>query len=99
MNARKDAAAIDELVAPDFVLHRAVLGEVHGAEASEQSVHTFLTPCPHFKATIEEVLTAGDRVIAGVTYRGTDTNGLFGDPATGKAFTLTTIYIFRVADS
>jgi hypothetical protein len=47
---------IDEVVASDFVLHSALLGEVHGGDAYKQSVLGLLNPCPDFHATVEDWL-------------------------------------------
>jgi len=91
---------LDALIAPDFTLHSAILGEVRGATAYKQGVLALLNPCPELHATVEEVM-AGERdsVIARLTYRGTDTGGVVqGHAATGKSFEFTAIYIWRVAN-
>jgi steroid delta-isomerase-like uncharacterized protein len=95
---QRQLAVIDDLVASDFLLHSAVLGDVRGGEAYKRSVQAFLAPCPDFRASIEDLRAADDCVVARLAYRGTDTGGFFGHPPTGKAFTLTAIYIFRVVD-
>jgi steroid delta-isomerase-like uncharacterized protein len=90
---------LDELVAPDFVLHSAILGEVHGREAYKQGVRALLEPSPDFRASIEDLIGAEqDAVVARLTYRGTDSGGFVrGHAATGKAFEFTAIYIWRLA--
>ena len=91
---------VDELVAPDFVLHSALIGEVRGRAAYKQSVVALLEPAPDLRATIEDLI-AGERetIIARLTYRGTDTGGFVrGHPATGKRFEFTAIYIWRLAE-
>ncbi|MCA1647896.1 MAG: ester cyclase [Chloroflexi bacterium] len=91
---------IDELVAPDFLLHSALLGEVHGGDAYKHSVLGLLNPCPDFHATVEELIGAeNDTVVTRLTYRGTDTGGfLRGHAATGKPFEFGAIYIWRLAN-
>jgi len=91
---------LDELVATDFVLHSALLGEVHGGEAYKQSVLGLLKPCPDFHATVEDLIAAeGDTVVTRLTYRGTDTGGFVrGHSATGKPFEFGAIYIWRLAN-
>jgi predicted ester cyclase len=81
---------IDEVVASDFVLHSALLGEVHGGDAYKQSVLGLLNPCPDFHTTVEDLIGAeGDTVVTRLTYRGTDTGGFVkGHAATGKPFEL-----------
>jgi steroid delta-isomerase-like uncharacterized protein len=91
---------VDELVAPDFVLHSALMGEVRGRAAYKQGVVALLEPAPDLRATIEDLI-AGERetIIARLTYRGTDTGGFVrGHPATGKGFEFTAIYIWRLAE-
>jgi len=91
---------IDELVASDFVLHSALLGEVHGGDAYKQSVLGLLNPCPDFRATVEDLIGAEhDMVITRLTYRGTDTGGFVrGHAATGKRFEFGAIYIWRLSN-
>ena len=91
---------IDELVASNFVLHSALLGEVHGGAAYKQSVLGLLEPCPDFHATVEDLIGAeGDTVVTRLTYRGTDTGGFVKNhTATGKPFEFGAIYIWRLVD-
>jgi steroid delta-isomerase-like uncharacterized protein len=99
INQRK-YEVIDELVASDFVLHSAVLGEVHGGDAYKRSVLGLVNPCPDFHATVEDLIGAeGDTVVTRLTYRGTDTGGFVkGHAATGKPFEFGAIYIWRLAN-
>ena len=91
---------IDEVVASDFVLHSALLGEVHGRDAYKQSVLGLLNPCPDFRATVEDLISAeGDTVVSRLTYRGTDRGGFVkGHAATGKPFEFGAIYIWRLSN-
>jgi predicted ester cyclase len=91
---------IDELVASDFVLHSALLGEVHGGDAYKQSVLGLLNPCPDFRATVEDLIGAEHYTVATrLTYRGTDTGGFVrGHAATGKRFEFGAIYIWRLSN-
>src|SRR5262249_42875467 len=91
---------LDEIVATDFVLHSALLGEVHGGDAYKRSVLGLLTPCPDFHATVHGLMGAdGDTVVTRLTYSGTDTNGFVGGHrATGKPFEFGAIYIWRLSN-
>lgn len=80
----RDFATFDELMAPDYVAHSAVLGEVRGVESFKRGFRAFIDPCPDFNATLEDVFVAGDKVTARVTYRGTDTGGMFGRAPSGR---------------
>jgi steroid delta-isomerase-like uncharacterized protein len=97
---RRQYDVIDELVASDFVLHSALLGEVHGGGAYKESVLGLLNPCPDFHATIEDLIGAeNDTVVTRLTYQGTDTGGFVrGHAATGKPFEFGAIYIWRLAN-
>ena len=90
----------DELISPDFVLHSALLGEIHGGAAYKQSVLATLNASPDLHATIEDLLSVeGHRVMVRLTYRGTDTDGfLKGHPATGKSFEFSAMYLWQLAD-
>jgi len=91
---------LDKLIAADFVLHSAMLGEVHGREAYKQSVRALLDPCPDLQGSVEALIAGEqDTVVARLTYRGTDTGGLArGHAATGKPFEFTAIYLWQVAN-
>lgn len=91
---------LDELVAPDFVLHSVILGEVHGGAAYKQGVLALLDPCPDFHATVEDLIAGeNNTVIARLTYRATDTGGFVkGHAPTGKPFEFTAIYLWRLAN-
>lgn len=91
---------LDEIVAQDFVLHSAVLGEVHGRDAYVKSVARLLAAAPDLQGRVDDLLVAErDMVVARVTYRGTDRGGILpGQPGTNKGFEFTAIYIFQVRD-
>lgn len=97
VNAR-DFAVADVVFAPDYVAHSALLGTVVGPESFKQGFRAFTDPCPDFRGTLEDVFAAGDKVTARLTYRGTDTGGMFGRPPSGTTFTIGAIYILRLAD-
>ena len=50
------------------------------------------------KATVEDLLADGDKVIALVSYRGTHQGAFMGIPPTGKQVTVAGINIFRIAN-
>ena len=97
---QRDESVFDELIAPDFVLHSSMLGEVRGAAAFKHSALALVKPCPDLQVAVEDVLEGEhDTVVARVTYRGTDSGGLLpGVPATGKPFEFTAMYLWRLLD-
>ena len=52
---------------------------------------------PDFKATIDDVVAEGDRVVIRMTFRGTQTGEFMGMPPTGKSISVGVIDIFRIA--
>jgi steroid delta-isomerase-like uncharacterized protein len=89
---------LDEIVAADFVLHSAMLGEIRGRAAYRRGVEALLQQSPDLRGTVEAVLAAeNDHVIVRVTYAGTDQGGFMtGKPGTGKPFETTALYLFRL---
>ena len=78
-----DPDAVDGFVALDYVNHNAYVTD--GREANREWWSTFFTAFPDIKATMDDLVVAGDRVVGRFTYRGTHTGPLYGVPATGKA--------------
>jgi steroid delta-isomerase-like uncharacterized protein len=103
-NQRK-LAVVDELFAPDFVNHVRL---VHVGETSpppfppgpahmKQLVMTLTTAFPDSRFIVDDVIAAGDKVVGRITWSGTHRGDFLGIPATGKAFTVTHIQIYRFA--
>jgi steroid delta-isomerase-like uncharacterized protein len=88
---------LDEIIAADFVLHSAMLGEIRGRDAYRRAVEGLLRASPDLRGTIDALLAAeDDHVIVRVTYTGTDEGGFMtGKPGTGKPFETTAIYVWR----
>ena len=77
---QRNYGLFDELVAPEFILHSALMGEIRGGEPYKQSSLALLGTSQDFHATIEDIVGAeGDTVIARLSYRGTDTGGFVKD--------------------
>jgi predicted ester cyclase len=69
-----------------------------GERANRQFWGAFFTGLPDLSATMEDVVTSGDRVVGRFVYRGTHTGELMGIPATGKPVEIRSIDIWRVED-
>jgi steroid delta-isomerase-like uncharacterized protein len=96
MNQR-NLALVDELCAPDFVLHRGST-TMQGREPYKQFLSMYLTGGPDFHLTIEDQIAEGDKVVSRFTGRGTHLGPFMGIPPTGKHVTATGIGIIRVAN-
>ena len=90
---------IDELVAPDFVEHEELPpGAPAGREAVKQLFSMLHTGFPDLKATIDDVIAEGDKVVARTTWSGTHQGEFMGIPPTGKRASFGVIDIVRCAD-
>ena len=89
-----DPDAVDGFVALDYVNHNAYVTD--GREANRVWWSTFFTAFPDIKATMDDLVVAGDRVVGRFTYRGTHTGPLYGVPATGKPIEMRSIDIWRI---
>ena len=105
-----NVAAVDELLAPNIILHFDSPSDVPvsaemqlSLEGIKQVVSEFRTTFPDLHCTVELQVAEGDLVVTRTTARGTHTGeyrGLTykGIPPTGKQVTWTGIDIFRIAD-
>ena len=92
---QKNLAALDQFVAPNAVNHTVPAGLPQGPS---QFLGLHLNAFPDAKATVEDLLADGDKVIARVSIRGTQ-QGAFGSiHPRGKPITVMTINIFRIAN-
>ena len=89
---------LDEVYADDLVWHEPDQ-DVRGPEEARQFVMMYKTAFPDLSATVEDVLSEGDRVVTRYTVRGTHEGEIdeFGPP-TGRQIELQGITIHRIAD-
>jgi steroid delta-isomerase-like uncharacterized protein len=81
------------------VLHAVDSAGMGGPLGVRQRVAMWRATFPDAQVTIEDLVVAGDRVVAGWTGRGTDSEDhWWGRPATGKRVTWAAITVSRVAD-
>ncbi len=92
---RQNPAVIDEVFAPDVVIHGMAL-PAPGAEGLKQLMAAFYHAFPDVHMTDEDIIVEGDRVATRWTFRGTQRGEMFGIPATGRRITVTGIAIDRV---
>ena len=90
---------IDELMADDFVEHEELPpGIPPGKEAPIAFLGMFRAAFPDFRATVEEMLEDGDKVITRARFSGTHQGEFMGIPATGNAFDVAVIDIVEFRD-
>jgi steroid delta-isomerase-like uncharacterized protein len=88
---------IDELVAPDVLIHAPMPTGATGAQALKQVWAMLLRDLPDLHVTVEDLLAEGDKVVSRNTVTGTHFGEYRGLPPTGKSVTYNEIFIFRFA--
>jgi predicted ester cyclase len=89
---------IDELLAPGSEIPTAAPGFEPTADGLRQMNLAFRAGFPDLKAEIDEIFDNGAWVAARLTWSGTNTNELFGQPATHRFARATEIEIVRIED-
>jgi steroid delta-isomerase-like uncharacterized protein len=95
---RGDEAALEELLAPDFVDHDALPGQSPDREGHRQILAAFRSAFPDLNVTTEDIVSEGDKVVTRWTARGTHQGELMGIAPTGKGVTIKGIDVLRVAE-
>jgi steroid delta-isomerase-like uncharacterized protein len=92
-----DAAAVGDLVSPDYDEHDPLPGQGTGREGAIDRFSMIISGlAPHF--TVEDVVAEDDRVVVRWTQEGTHVGEFTGVPPTGRAFKIAGIDIYRVED-
>ena len=95
---RGNMSLADEFIAPDFVEHEELPpGIPPGREGVKQLTAMFRSAFPDFKATIDDMIAEGDKVVVRMTWRGTHKGEFMGIPPTGKSVSFGVIDIVRFA--
>src|SRR5437868_6186043 len=92
---QKNLAALDQFVSPTAVNHTVPSGL---PQKPSQLLSLHLNAFPDLKATVEDLLADGDKVIAMVSYRGTHQGAFRSISPTGKPITVVGINIFRIVN-
>ena len=90
-------AAVDEILAPNYVRHGLAPGAPPGPESTKQVFAAMRTAFPDLRITVETMVGEGDKVAAQLINRGTHKGEFKGIAPTGKQVTVTTIGIYRFA--
>jgi steroid delta-isomerase-like uncharacterized protein len=89
----------DEILAPNFVEHEQLPpGIPNDREGVKVLTGMLRSAFPDFKATIEDLLADGDKVVIRMTWSGTQKGEFMGIPATGKRMSIGVIDIIRIAN-
>jgi steroid delta-isomerase-like uncharacterized protein len=93
-----DQAALEELLALNFVDHDALPGQAPGREGHKQIVSAFRSAFPDLNVTTEDIVAEGEKVVSRWTARGTHQGALLGIVPTGNRVTIKGIDVLRVAE-
>jgi len=90
---------IDELYAPDFVLHFLPDGsEIRGLDGLRDHVREHRKAFPDWKEEIRRIVAEGDLVVIHYVSTGTNKGSWLGDPPSGKEVEVNEMSIFRIED-
>ncbi len=88
---------IDELCALDYIGVGPYGGE-HGPDAVKRGIANRRSAFPDIHVTIEDIISAEDKVVARLTFRGTHRGEFQGIQPTNKEVEWSGIWIYRVAN-
>ena len=95
---RGNMSRVDEFLAPDFVEREELPpGIPSGREGVKQLTTMLRSAFPDFKATIDDIVAEGDKVVIRQTWSGTHKGEFMGIPPTGKSVSFGVIDIIRIA--
>jgi hypothetical protein len=89
-------AVIDELYAPNCVLHAASGQDVRGLENVKKHISEFYDAFPGNHMTIDDLIVEGDKAVVRYTFTGTHKGEYRGIPSTNKNVTIWAIEIHRI---
>ncbi len=91
-----DPSAADELLVADVVLHGVrAFGDGYGRDDVKQGFDAFLSGFAERRTDVEDLIVAGDRVVARHTHHLKHVNEVFGILPTGQQLSVWGIDIFR----
>lgn len=95
---RGNLGAADELLAPDFIEHEELPPGVPRDREGVKMLSSMLRSAfPDLKASVEDIIAVGDKVVVRMTWSGTHRGEFMGVPATGKRVSIGVIDIIRVS--
>jgi steroid delta-isomerase-like uncharacterized protein len=91
-------AAIDNLFAPDVLVHDPMMGDVKGIEAYRQLTAFFQNAFPGHKTRLEIFVAEGDLVVIYHIHHATHNGEFMGLPPTGKSAVVPGLEMYRLRD-
>ena len=95
---RADLAALDDVLAPNYVAYFAGIPTPIDRAAFTQVMGASLMAFPDLHHTVEDLVAEGDKVAPRLTLQGTQQGEFQGLPPTGRQVTFTGINLMRLED-
>jgi len=95
---RGDKAAVDELVADDFVAHTWPSPSGNAKEDLKGAIDRVGKGLSNVEFTVDDLIAEGDRVAARLTSAATQTGEFMNLPPSGKRYSIEEIHWFRLRD-
>lgn len=90
---------MDELVADGYIEHEEMPpGVPRGREGAALLMSMLRSAFPDFKATIDDIIAEGDKVVIRMTWNGAQKGEFMGIPPDGKRISVSVIDIFRITE-
>lgn len=95
---QENMAVIDDIFAPDVVIHDPIMGTVQGVGAFKQLIGLFNAAFPGHRVTVHHIIAEGDTVAVLHTHYGVHGGDFMGLPPTGKHISVNGVEWMRMAD-
>jgi steroid delta-isomerase-like uncharacterized protein len=93
---KNDLSVLETDISPDYVDHSALPGFSPGPEGAKAMLSMIHGAFPDLRATIEDAIAEGDKVVVRKTWTGTHEGEFMGVPSTGKRVRFEGIVIWRI---
>ena len=94
---KQNLASLDELMAPDFVLHMHAQ-QAQGWEVNKRVIGDEIKAFPDLHVTIEDIIAEGDKVCTCLQETATHTGEYRGFAPTGNKLSYTVVAIWRIVE-
>ena len=95
----RELDGLDALIAADLTDHSPVPGTAPGLAGTKQTLSMYHAVFSDLRATTEDMIADGDKVVVRLMMNGTNTGEFMGLPPTGKQVKMSGIEMFRLVDS
>lgn len=95
---KRNLAAVDDFISPQYVLHAASEGPSPGRDAIRDSIARYLAGFPDLRISIDQILAEDDKVVGVFTFTGAHDGELFGLPPTGRRISVRQIAVYRIEE-